>query len=102
MKANASKLQALCVSRDKNPPFLELCIDSVVIRSELHVKHPGFRIDQRLSFNYYIKKASYQTRVLACLSGMLNVESKFSISNAFVVSNFMHCPLVWHMCSVSA
>ncbi len=27
MKANASKFQALCVSRDKNPPILELCID---------------------------------------------------------------------------
>ncbi len=53
-KANASKFQALCVSRDINPPILELCIDSVVIRGELHVKHPGFHIDQRLSFNYHI------------------------------------------------
>ncbi len=47
------------------------------------------------------KKASYQTKALACLSGMLNVESKFVIFNAFVVSNFMYCPLVWHMCSMS-
>ncbi len=47
------------------------------------------------------KKASYQTRALARLSGMLNVESKLLIFNAFVVSNFMYCPLIWHMCSVS-
>ncbi len=46
-------------------------------------------------------KASYQIRALSRLSGMLNVESKFLIFNAFVVSNFMYCPLVWHMCSVS-
>ncbi len=77
----------------------------MVIRSELHVKLLGVHIDQRLSFNYHItemcKKASYQTRALSRLSGMLNVESKFFIFNAFVVSNFMYCPLVWHMCSVS-
>ncbi len=48
-----------------------------------------------------MQKASYQTRALARLSRMLNVESKFWIFNAFVVSNFMYCPLVWHMCSVS-
>ncbi len=105
MKANASKFQALCASRVINPPILELCIDGVVIRSELHVKLLAVHIDQRLSFNYHItqmcKKASYQTRALAHLSGMLTVESKYLIFNAFVVSNFMYCPLVWHICSVS-
>ncbi len=77
----------------------------MVIRSELHVKLLGVHIDQRLSFNYHItemcKNASYQTKALAHLSGMLNVESKFFIFKAFVVSNFMYCPLVWHMCSES-
>ncbi len=46
MKANASKFQALCVGRDINPSILELCIDAVVIRSELHVKLLGVHIDQ--------------------------------------------------------
>ncbi len=105
MKADASKFQALCDSRNINPPILELCIDGVAIRSELHDKLLGVHIDQRLSFNYHItemcKKASYQTRALARLYGMLNVESKLLIFNAIVVSNFMYCPLVWHMCSVS-
>ncbi len=26
---------------------------------------------------------------------------KFMIFNGFVVSNFLYCPLVWHMCCVS-
>ncbi len=60
---------------------------------ELHVKLLGVHIDQQLSFNYHItemcKKASYQTKALARLSGMLNVESIFLIFNAYVVSNFM-------------
>ncbi len=74
MKANASKFQALCVSKDLNPPILELCIDGVVIRNESHVK----RLDQQSCFNYNIiemyKHASCQKRVLTHLPGMLNVE----------------------------
>ncbi len=46
MKANASKFQALCVIRDINHTILELCIDGVVLRSELHVKLLGIHIDQ--------------------------------------------------------
>ncbi len=91
MKANASKFDAL--------------FDGVVIRSKLYVTLLGVHIDQQLSFNYHstemCQKASYQTRALARLSGMLNVESKFLIFNAIVVSNFMYCPLIWHLCSVS-
>ncbi len=30
---------------------------------------------------------------------MLPVESKLTIFNAFIVSNFLYCPVVWHMCS---
>ncbi len=105
MKANASKFEALCVSRDINSPIYDLCIDDVVIKSKLHVKHLRVHIDQRLSFNYHIteicEKASYQTRALARLSGMINIESKLLILKAFVVSKYMYCPLVWHMCGVS-
>ncbi len=54
MKANASKLQALCVSRDINAPILELCMNGVVIRNEPHVKLVGLHIDQQLTFNYHI------------------------------------------------
>ncbi len=47
------------------------------------------------------KKASYQKRTLVCLTCMLNVKSTFLNFNAFVVFNFMYCPLGWHLCSVS-
>ncbi len=32
---------------------------------------------------------------------MLPVESKHTICNAFIVSNFLYCTVVWHMCSKS-
>ena len=105
MKANASKFQVLCASRHANLPALELCIDGLVLHSEPRVKLLGVYIDKLLTFHYHItemcRKASSQVRALARLSGMLDLESKFMIFNAFVVSNFMYCPLIWHMCSIS-
>ncbi len=47
------------------------------------------------------KKANSQARALAKLPSMLDTESKIRIFNAFVVSNCLYCPLVWHMCCVS-
>ncbi len=92
MQANASKFQALCVSKAVNPPILELFIDGIIVRSEPRVKLFGIHIDQRLTFTYHIiemcKKANSQARALAHLSLMLDTESKFMIFNAFVVLNF--------------
>ncbi len=48
MQANASKFQALCVSKAVNPPVLELLIDGIIVRSEPQVKLFGIHIDQRL------------------------------------------------------
>ncbi len=105
LSKNASKFQALCVSKAVNPPLLELFIDGIIVRSEPRVKLFGIHIDQRLKFTYHItemcKKANSQARALARLSSMLDTESKFLIFNAFVVSNFLYCRLVWHMCCVS-
>ncbi len=101
MQANASKFQALCVIKAVNPPVLELFIDGIIVRSEPRVKLFGIHIDQRLTFTYHItemcEKANSQARALARLSSMLDTESKFMIFNAFVVSNLLYCPLVWHM-----
>ncbi len=35
------------------------------------------------------------------LSAMLPVEYKLTIFNAFIVTNFLYCHAVWHMCSKS-
>ncbi len=47
------------------------------------------------------KKTNSQAWALARMSSMLDTESKFMIFNAFVVSNCLYCPIVWHMCCVS-
>ncbi len=90
MQANASKFQALCVSKAVNPPVLELFIDGIIVKSEHRVKLFGIHIDLCLTFTYHItemcKKANSHARAVARLSSMLDTESKFMIFNAFVVS----------------
>ncbi len=62
-------------------------------------------MDRYLTFNHHVselcRKAAGQVNLLMRLSTMLPVESKFTIFNAFIVSNFLYCSAVWHMCSKS-
>ncbi len=59
-------------------------------------------VDKYLTFNNHVselcRKAARQENCLRRLSTMLPVESKLTLFNAFIVSNFLYCPVVWHMC----
>ncbi len=105
MKANASKFQVLCITKDRIIPSLDLVINGVTLKSDSEVKLLGVYIDARLTFGYHVneicKKAGNQVRAMARLCGMLDEKSRFLIFNAFIISNFMYCPIVWHMCSIS-
>ena len=102
MKANAAKFHVLFITRDKSLPELELYIDGATLQSEPYIKLLGIYIDSELNFHHHVmeicKKAGSQVRAMARLSGMLDFDSKYLIFNAFIISNFMYCPLVWHMC----
>ncbi len=75
-----------------------------MLYSEPCVKLVGTHINSQLNFNYHVtelcRKAANQVKALGRLSGMLDTESKLMIVNAFILSNFMYCPLICHMCSV--
>ncbi len=62
-------------------------------------------MDRYLTFNHHVselcRKAAKQVNCLMRLSTMLLVESKPTIFNAFIVSNFLYCTLVWHIFSKS-
>ncbi len=65
----------------------------------------GLHVDRYLTFNHHVselcRKAARQVNCLMRLSTKLPVESKLTILKAFVVSNFLYCAVVWHMCSKS-
>ncbi len=57
------------------------------------VKLLGVHVDRYLTFNYHVselyRKAARQVNCLMRLSTMLPVESKLTIFNVFIVSNFL-------------
>ncbi len=103
MKANAPKFQVAFFSRDKEIEGITINLESVQLHRDECTKLLVVHVDRYLTFNHHVlelcKKAARQVNCLMCLSTMLPVESKLTIFNAFIVSNFLYCPVVWQMCS---
>ena len=104
LQANPSKFQAIYFSRTEHCQ-LTLNIQDICIKSEPCAKLLGIIIDNKLTFAEHVstvcKKAAGQLKALSRLSHLLNAKSKLDVCNAFVMSNFMYCNLVWHMCNVT-
>ena len=100
MRANPDKFHLLSPSPVENQ-VLELC-DGTILISEAAVTVLGVTIDDTLSFHEHISvcctKAARQLNALARIAKHLDVGSRRTIYNRFVMSNFNHCPLVWHFC----
>ena len=62
----------------------------------------GVTIDDNLNFNEHISvcctKAARQLNALARFDKYLDVRSRRTIYNSFIMSNFNYCSLVWHFC----
>ena len=97
MKANSSKFQAICLSR--NGQQIEFKIENNTIKSEDVVKLLGIHIDRELKFDNHVsvitKKAARQINALQRICKYVDFESKLRIYETFVASNFAYCPLVY-------
>ena len=100
MKANPKKFQIALFSRDCN---VNLDIDGIVVKNDAYVKLLGVTFDHKLTFNKHIsdmcRKSAYQLNAFARISGFLNIRCNLKTLNAFILSNFMYCPFVWHFCT---
>ena len=104
MIANPDKFKAIIVQKDRRDTSgIKLNINNTEIFSEKEVDLLGIAIDNKLSFDPYISKTCKKA------SNILNAlkrESKFIVgpksralnANAFILSYFNYCPLVWHFC----
>ncbi len=105
MKTNAQKFQVAFFSRDKENEGITINLEGVQLHSNECTKRLGVHVDRYLTFNHHISelcsKAARQVNCFMRLSTMLPVESRLTLFNAFIVSNFIYCPVVWHMCSKS-
>ena len=102
MQVNPDKFHFMLLSPSPvEKQVLELC-DGTILISEAAVTVLGVTIDDNLSFHEHISvccaKADRQLNALARIAKHLDVRSRRTIYNSFIMSNFNHCPLVWHFC----
>ena len=98
MKANPSKFQAICFSKDN--VSLDIIIADNTIKTERVVKLLGVELDDRLSFTQHVtsicKKAARQVNAMRRISKNLDYDSKMKIYESFVMSNFIYCSAAYN------
>ena len=98
MKANPSKFQAICISR--NDITINFQIDNHCINTEKIVKLLGVHIAEKLNFSHHAsticKKAARQINALQRICKHLDFNSKLRIYKSFVASNFEYCSIVYN------
>ncbi len=72
------------------------------IERESQEKLLGVISDDKLKFKKHIdvlcKNANRQIHVLYRFRNVFNIEERDVIHNAFILSNFSYCQIVWHLC----
>ena len=102
MKANPSKFQAICLSRDNIN--IDFDIGGKLIKSETNVKSLGINKDNKLNFNYHVsvicKKAARQINALQKLCKYMDYTSKLGIYESFISSYFVYCTVEYNTFTV--
>ena len=95
MKANPDKCHFL-MSSDEN---INLIIEDQAISNSKCQKLLGIKNDNKLSFNEHLdemcKKAGQKLNALARLTPFMNIRKRRVLLNAFFISQFSYCPLIW-------
>ena len=105
--ANTEKFHLMFLSTDKTDQLVneQLFIGDKTLNSEPCITLLGMDIDNLLTFNKHIanlcKKAASQLNVLKRLSRSMGHTERKLIMQAFTLSNFDYCALIWHFCSES-
>ena len=83
----------------------QLSIGDKTLNSEPSITLLGMDIDNLLTFNKYIvnlcKNAASQLNVFKRLLRSMGHTERKLIMQAFILSNFNYCALIWHLCSQS-
>ena len=93
--ANAGKCHLLTSS--KTP--VEIKISNKEIPNEQKVKLLGINIEGRLNFDFHVNtllsKANKKYHALARVCNYMDTKKRQMLVNAFIISQFSYCPLVW-------
>ena len=74
-------------------------IENEIIGDSLQEKLLGILIDNRLNFEPHVEnlcqKAGEKLHALPRIDNYIDISKKRSIMNAFILSQFSYCPLIW-------
>ena len=74
-------------------------MSNITVMSEEKVKHLRIYIDNTLNFDYHIsqlcKKTGKKIHALTRVFKYMNISQRKLIANAFIMSQFSYCPLIW-------
>ena len=97
MKANPDKCHLICSKNDE----VNLIVENEAIHNSKCRKLLGVNFDFKLNFNLHIKeickKAGLKLNALSRITPFMDFSKKRKLVNAFFLSQFNYCPLVW-MC----
>ena len=98
LKPNPDKWHLLLSETGKD---LNIHIGNDCIPNSIYEKIFGVYFDNKLDFNIHVtklcKKASQKLHALARVSKRMSCKQRLTIMNAFIMSQFSYCPLLW-MC----
>ena len=98
--ANPEKFQVMFLGMDAKK--LCLRVNNEIIIPKDFVKLLGIKIDDRLKFDKHIdnicKKANFKVNCLFRIRKYVEEQQARVLCNAFVLSNFYYCPLIWMFC----
>ena len=102
MVANPAKFQLIIIGAKSNDnPYV--IVDNKKVMASDTVKLLGVYIDKNLKFSEHIRHISSKARskcfALSRIRNYLTLDSAQLIYNAFILSNFSYCPLIWMFCS---
>ena len=100
MVANPSKFQLIFLGTCNVQR--SLCVENIIIESVDCVKLIGVKIDSKLTFMPHVtelcKKSNQKLRALKRVRNYLSQDQAKLLVNAYILSPFNYCPLVWMFC----
>ena len=106
MVANPSKFQIMFLLSNIDNNEITFMVQDKKVRSKTEVKLLGITIGNKPSFNKHISNlcstASNRLRALARIRKFLSLEQAKRLSEAYIMSTFKYCPLIWMFCNKTA
>ena len=103
MVANPGKFQITFLGLNIDNSKITFMIENKRVKSRSEVKLLGITIDDKLSFTTHIENlcstASNRLRALARIRKFISFEQAKRLSEAYIMSTFTYCPLIWMYCS---